>query len=1153
MRANTYSNSSAAFNYIATGAHTRITSWPGCSDRSGDDSLSAALNIGFTFNFGGTAYQQVQVMTNRCLQFNNTFCGFGTASIGPPRTYPYPLPNTNLNRTMRIYGADLDVSSSGGGTVTYATLGSAPSRIFVVTWNGVSAWRSGGPTNFGQGTAYNLQIQLHENGDFYFMYGVSDDVSEPANRVMGPAQIGWQLTATDYQIVQTGLPANNTGWRFSLPTMLAEYRFDQGPLSGAVGEVFDSSLNALHGTLVNIPRNPEAADTTLDGRVCQALSVPDSNGKNQIDAIDTGLPPTNVGNTGAITFWYRSNAAWGRTDNILFDATLRSGEDFYFSRDSTGRLRFVVTDSSRRRVRATQASGNSFAAGTWVHLAVSWQLTASATRLEIYVNGVLAVAQQDVSSGALANSLGSLFIGDNRADAIELNNSTRAADGLIDEFRVYNQPATPALVTRDMGITRSCATLDHFALSHAGSAVTCETTPVNLAAHFADHSHYTGYRGTVTLGTSSGRGDWSLASGAGVINNGTADDGSASYTFASGDNGVVTLGLSHTTAAVVNLNVSDGVATERGGTATANEDADITFADAGFVFVADGTPNAIGTQIAGKPSNTAPNAQTLALQAVRTDTRSGACMAALAGVQLIDLAFECVNPATCALGTLRITGAAAADIPGNSGTVAAYAPVSMEFDAVNARAPLVLSYQDAGSVRLHARYAFDLEGATVALTGSSNVFSVRPFALQFSVTGNPAATSATGGRFVAAGTGFNGSLRAVTWSAADDANRDGIADGHESTDPDAGAAAILAARLVQPVGGNAPALANTTAATLRTGTAALNGMRYDEVGIVELAAAQSGDYLGIGGAETAKIRGVSGHVGRFYPARFAVISNTPEFADSCGVFTYLDQPFEFATAPLLTVTARNALGATTRNYTSNGFYKLTTTLAGRGYQDTSGVTAGFTATTTGLVTRTGDTDLTGSVTLQLAVVDGDRFAYQRTQLTAPFTGAVSANFPPSDLTDTDNVCYDPDANGTCDSFTIADIGGADLRFGRLFAGNAYGSELLVLPVPARAEFFNGDGFVISSDDTCTAITTSALNLGIDGVANAPALGADTIAIGSGSSTAAITFAPAVAGDLGFRFSPPGAGNVGDVDYQFDLSLATGAAAEWLRFDWDNDG
>ena len=127
----TYSNAAATFNFIATNTHTPITRWPDC---------------------GGVDYTQVRIHTNGRLQFNNTACGQGTIAIGPPRTYPRNLPDASQDRSLRIYGADLDVSTSGGGAVTFATRGTAPNRIFVVTSNNASQWKAGDANNFGDGT-----------------------------------------------------------------------------------------------------------------------------------------------------------------------------------------------------------------------------------------------------------------------------------------------------------------------------------------------------------------------------------------------------------------------------------------------------------------------------------------------------------------------------------------------------------------------------------------------------------------------------------------------------------------------------------------------------------------------------------------------------------------------------------------------------------------------------------------------------------------------------------------------------------------------------------------------------------------------------------------------------------------------------------------
>ena len=70
-------------------------------------------------------------------------------------------------------------------------------------------------------------------------------------------------------------------------------------------------------------------------------------------------------------------------------------------------------------------------------------------------------------------------------------------------------------------------------------------------------------------------------------------------------------------------------------------------------------------------------------------------------------------------------------------------------------------------------------------------------------------------------------------------------------------------------------------------------------------------------------------VGRFTPFDFLVANNAPQFAAGCvsGAFTYIGQPFTYATQPVFTVTARNAQGGTTRNYTG-AWWKITTGAAG---------------------------------------------------------------------------------------------------------------------------------------------------------------------------------------------------------------------------------
>ena len=60
-------------------------------------------------------------------------------------------------------------------------------------------------------------------------------------------------------------------------------------------------------------------------------------------------------------------------------------------------------------------------------------------------------------------------------------------------------------------------------------------------------------------------------------------------------------------------------------------------------------PITIGTQIGGKPSNILPGTQTIALQAVRKDNNTGACVGVFPDNTdvSVEMASQCNNPGTC--------------------------------------------------------------------------------------------------------------------------------------------------------------------------------------------------------------------------------------------------------------------------------------------------------------------------------------------------------------------------------------------------------------------------------------------------------------------------------------------------------------------------
>ncbi|MCX7147088.1 MAG: LamG domain-containing protein, partial [Sulfuritalea sp.] len=506
----TYANASTTYGWIDASTHTKLgpttggvysptysfSNTGGCGSNVPyiDDSMSSNIPIGFTFMYGGVNFNSVRIQSNGRLQFNNNItCGYGS----PVTQLPYP--DAGLNYTMRIYGGDLDPSLQseiGGGYVTncvsraacyvsYATIGTAPYRSFVVTWSNVPEW-----TSFASATgSYNVQVILQENGEFVYQYGAN--TPGPGNTV---GQVGWQADSNDYAVPQTGYPANNTAIKFSIPQPVAEYRMEQPSWSAAAGQILDTSGRGNHASRIG------AAQTTATGYLCRGALIPSNNNTGTIDAINTNLAvPTALGGAGTITFWYKP-ANWasnGNQDAQLFDATTASPDWFFLVKrridNSNVRLRFVIRDSAGNdQIAETGNLTNAVLSGTgWVHIAVSWNFNALAganqDHMRIYVNGAQTLQTTFTTAGTVSAGIGTLYVGDNRSGTVGSSGTGRSADGTLDEVRLYNYEGGLALVQRDKD-QGGTACLAHYAISHAGTARACDVVPITITAHDSSHN-----------------------------------------------------------------------------------------------------------------------------------------------------------------------------------------------------------------------------------------------------------------------------------------------------------------------------------------------------------------------------------------------------------------------------------------------------------------------------------------------------------------------------------------------------------------------------------------------------------------------------------------------------------------------------------------
>ncbi|MBI2510049.1 MAG: hypothetical protein HYV99_08835, partial [Betaproteobacteria bacterium] len=302
--------------------------------------------------------------------------------------------------------------------------------------------------------------------------------------------------------------------------------------------------------------------------------------------------------------------------------------------------------------------------------------------------------------------------------------------------------ATASGVGADTGLAfllalRPGVNINHFSISHAGSGVACVDQTITITAHDAAHSPVSANSLAVALSTTNSRGTWTgIVAGGGVLSDPTPGDGAATYTFAAASSSVQ-LSFRYANLAATSetfgFNVSSGGFSETTGTATAADDPSFTMAQAGFQFrnVTDGNTT-IPTQISGRPSDTPVVGKTISIQAIRTDTATGACVALFGSqTRTVDLGAECNNPATCAAQLVSVNGTNIATSNDNGGAgAAAYTGVSLTFNA-SSEAATVIAYPDAGQMSLHARFDLDPGVAGFEMTGASNPFVVRPFGFAF--------------------------------------------------------------------------------------------------------------------------------------------------------------------------------------------------------------------------------------------------------------------------------------------------------------------------------------------------------------------------------------------------------------------------------------
>lgn len=1065
-----------------------------------DDAITDNVPIGFGFVYGGVAFTQARVMSNGRLQFNdNSWCGYGS----PVTQAPYP--DGNLTYTMRIYGADLDPSLQaevGGGYTTpcadrsscyvsYATVGSAPNRRFVVTWNNVPEWTSASQA---EGN-YNLQIVLQENGDFVYQYGAHT----PGSSAVG-AQIGWEVNTADYVETAVGHPADNSARLYTTPKPLIT---NGGFEAGAGGS----------GTYTYQPGDqgpwlfgPGAGITGANSGFTNANS-----------------PPTE----GRLAAFLQNGGAITQT------GTVAASGNYMLTLRLVNRANYGCQQSVTVRVDGSTVLALPVPVGPipteWMHVATpTFALTAGSHTVQIsgtdsgadctaFVDDVQLVAAPSFTPTQVLGSFEEWQIG-----AVNYHYGAGAqpwtfgpGSGLLTDGTAFGSPAAPAgkqvafvqtggtmsQTWNDAGGTRRITFL-------ASNRPSLGTSVLRLSID-----------GTV-LGT------WTLSSSA-----------FATYTSAP----IVLAAGPHTIRFDGGGGGDSFIDEVSSGTTTPTS-------PGGFNAFDSSTP---ANRITGF-INTKIAAASFGLDVVVVDpagSPSAPVLTTFTGNVAIELLDAADNGGSLDAGGCRASW----------NTIAGNSAVTLTFAAADAGRKTVSLTQANVWRDMRVRMTFTPPSGAAVVACSTDNFAVRPAAFaSFAVSDGSwqiGGVARALGNVAAAGGNVHKAGRPFTVNAvAVDANGNVASNYNGAALPALGACAGTAC---------AATLGSLTLTTTTTAGAISGTASYAEVGSFTLSLVDS-SFAAVDAADgssstTLAFSSPVINVGRFVPDHFDLVAvATPRFATfgdaTCAArsFTYLGQPFGYATVPRATVLARNAAGITTANY-SGAMWKLGTT----------GVTQAFaalpaSATLDAAAAPPPSVASNGNGSGNVAAAASDRLRITRPASTppAPFAADIALTWNAQDASEAAVTGNGTITTTTPLSFpTIAFDAGAEFRFGVLRLMPAYGSELVGLPVLAEAQYWDGQRMATNAADQCTAVPATSTAM------------ANYQRQLAACKTAVAAAVPVLAsGRTWLKLARPGNGNAGSVDLAVQLGSSaagrtctvvggsdTAAAAAnlpWLQGKWN---
>lgn len=885
---------------------------------------------------------------------------------------------------------------------------------------------------------------------------------------------------------------------------LLEYRFEEASWNGSADEIIDHSGNGHHGKVLS-NSSPLTASPALSGNPGTCGYASQNSGAIQV----TGLPldTTTLGVKTTVTFWMY----WDGTEYIM--PLGWNLHDIYITNNALG---FNTAGGDLYGI------SNEGLANSWHHVAVEFT-NGNLTNNRIYIDGEQKILSQRLGSPNDSRS----YVNSEMRIGGWVNNTGYNFHGFIDELRVYEGALTTAQVNYIMAERHTCPVTipHHYEIEHDGNALTCEAESVTIKACEDENC--------TSLSTQAVSLDFL---GDGTLISSETFTGSTTLSFNNTEAETVTLSIANESIAAISPFECDD---------SSSSSCDIIFSDAGFKFLY-GTNNnsAIGNQIAGTEF-----ADSLQIQAVKSN--NGVCEGLFSGSTTIAMSQENIDPSGVSGLSFSANGNNIAKHPSASN-------ISLTFDAESIATITAPVYRDAGKIRLHASY----NSGGIAVVGNSNAFWVSPAQLTLSATSG--ATTLNGDTAVSAITheaGENFTLSVSALNSLGDITpnyspgqlqlalkRTGplLADSVDGTFRYANGLSLSS--------NSNPSFESVTLSDFSEGVSTFDSAYYSEVGLLNLDI-QDNDY----GNQGIIVSAAAQNIGRFIPHHFEQsIAQDGLFQATCGsAISFLaysgqkDQEtnskgaISYLSKPVLEISAFNKQGDITQNYyedsqgSINDFMKLSDNAV-------SIVTPSFDEVATGVngdklpivaemnlgtLSQNDLTALPSVVALPKGVLhyelsSDDNFYYVRSPnaLVQPFTSDI--DFAVSSILDSDNV--------SATTTNSASPTGLDIYFGRLFLNNSFAPETQDLAQKFQVEYFNGNGFGISSNDNCLAYDANDMSL--TNISLDPSYSA--IVGGTGRFNAGKSEA--------IFLQAPGIGNQGEIGVFYE-------AYDWLKYDWDNDG